>query len=528
MKPRNYLSLFLLLALIAVLLIDSNQYQRRELQSISKKQEPLEHVVSIATSRDQSTVEAITPEKEPSLIPPADKISDEELAEFPGAKVIESAQGPGSKPGETLQVRILKTNFKDPYVRTEATLDNQTGNMIARHEMAADHLIATLANDGMDQDFLNYAHSLGLIITYITPQIVKLSIPSTTHLIPTLSTILTNLKHNGLSTEPDYITQEKLIKNSGDVTSQWGILDTDGGVSAIKAWTICSSAASIIVAIIDSGIFYKHRDLVMNMWHNNASTFGDYYGINAYDQNGDPLDDNGHGTHCAGTIGSSNQNGLGIKGIAHKVQLMACKFMNGDATGSSLDAISCIDYAINHGAKILNCSWGCQEPSLSLYQELQKAQSHGVIIVTAAGNDALNDDQNRFYPASYTTTTVDGNGCSYPALDNVIAVAATAPGDDFAFFSNYGPQTIQVAAPGLNILSTSVNGDSDTAYAVASGTSMAAPYVTGALALLEAQNPKLSYRAIISKLLSNTDSLPILKGRTSAGRLNIARALSAH
>ncbi len=298
------------------------------------------------------------------------------------------------------------------------------------------------------------------------------------------------------------------------------------GINTLGAWKIRTEAASVIVAVIDTGIFYRHPDLASNMWHNDHPSCNDIYGCDAlHDSNsitsdipGDPIDTQGHGTMCAGIIGATGNNGIGITGIAWKVKLMACKCVDPLGNAADSDVITCLDYACSHGAKIINFSLGHAGNSeeYSAFQEaLKRAQSQKVIIVAAAGNDGKNNDATPEYPAT----------CG---LDNVIAVAATNSDDVLAAHSNDGPTTVHLGAPGSWIYSTSMTtGDIDhhPFYDHMSGTSMAAPHVTGALALMLAEFPNLSYQEIIAKLLAATDPVPGLIGKTKYGRLNIAKAL---
>jgi hypothetical protein len=238
----------------------------------------------------------------------------------------------------------------------------------------------------------------------------------------------------------------------------------------------------------------------------------DVHGINAILNDGDPDDDNGHGTHVAGIIGAVGDNGKGTVGVAWGVRLMACKFMNAYGEGSTSEAIECIDYARKNGATIINASWGGMDRSQGLERAIQRARDAGVILVTAAGNDSADNDTTASYPANFK-------------LDNLLSVAATTRNDDLdAEYSNYGKRTVHLAAPGTRIYST-LN-DSDRAYGYESGTSMAAPYVSGVLALVRGKYPDESYAQIIKRLLDGVDKVPSLNGKCiSNGRVNLQRAL---
>jgi subtilisin family serine protease len=296
------------------------------------------------------------------------------------------------------------------------------------------------------------------------------------------------------------------------------------------------------VAIIDTGIRYTHQDLKGNMWINPDSTAPDRYGTNAVAGTSDPMDDYGHGTHCAGIIGAT---GVELQGVAPQVQLMACKYMDNRGKGLLSDEIACLRYAVDHGATVLNCSYGTElgfskdgfsiSTPFSLfskaeYDTMKYVGEKGGVIAIAAGNKASSNDKIAVYPASYSVTQ------SYVvikwdyrvlrtarALNNVISVAATDDQDNLATFSNYGAESVSIAAPGSSILSTW--NYSDEAYTFDSGTSMAAPHVAGALALMQAQFPGRSNQELIAHLLETADATPSLKGKTRSGRLNLLKAL---
>jgi subtilisin family serine protease len=311
--------------------------------------------------------------------------------------------------------------------------------------------------------------------------------------------------------------------------NQWAL----SKINAPEAWRVRNMMTKpVIVAIIDTGIRYTHQDLKDNMWTNPDPLAPDHYGINAVAKTGDPMDDCGHGTHCAGIIGAT---GVGINGIVPQVQLMACKYMDKHGKGLQSDEIACLHYAVKHGANVLNCSYGTalgfsghnisvSTPfslfSKSEYDAMKYLGEKGALIAIAAGNSHNLNDVLPAYPASYC---VDSKLLNVSALNNIVSVAATDEQDQLCHFSNYGIKSVFLAAPGSNILSTW--NYSDTSYTFASGTSMAAPHVAGALALMKAKFPNRSNQELIAHLLESTDPLDSLKGKTKAGRLNLLKAL---
>jgi hypothetical protein len=260
------------------------------------------------------------------------------------------------------------------------------------------------------------------------------------------------------------------------------------------------------------------------MWRNPGEVAGDgidndgngfiddVFGINAITNSGDPMDDQGHGTHCAGTIGAVGNNGIGMTGVAWNVQLMALKFLSADGSGATSDAIQCIDYAISKGAHILSNSWGGPGGGQALEEAIARSRDANTIFVAAAGNESANNDVTASFPANST-------------VSNVVSVAATDRNDRLASFSNYGATSVDIAAPGVDIFSTYVN--SDSAYQSLSGTSMATPHVSGIFALMWAQFPNATPADLIARLYATADPIPGLSGRVATGaRANLQRALT--
>ncbi len=336
--------------------------------------------------------------------------------------------------------------------------------------------------------------------------------------------------------EPDYKLHAFVLPNDPEFLNgtQWSLRNTglSGGnigadIHAPDGWDTMHDASNIVVAVIDSGIRYTHQDLADNIWTNTAEIpdngidddnngiVDDIHGLNAITDGGDPMDDDGHGSHVAGIIGAVGNNGLGTAGVAWKVQLMACKFLDDAGNGDTSDAIQCIDYARKMKAQIINASWGGTEYSAGLLTAISAARNDGIIFVTAAGNDAQNLDFFSTYPAAFN-------------LDNMITVCATSRYDTFdSGYSNYSPTKVHVGAPGTLIYSTWDS--SDTAYSYESGTSMASPCVAGICALMKARFPDYNHRQIIDRLLNTVDPLPSLAGKCSTGgRVNLLKALGSN
>lgn len=314
-------------------------------------------------------------------------------------------------------------------------------------------------------------------------------------------------------------------------------------ISVLKAWELNKGSRDVIVGVIDTGIDYTHPDLKDNIWVNEKELKGvdgkdddgngytdDKYGWNFitgarkktyHGQLGhpDPMDDNSHGTHCAGVIGAIPNNYKGVAGINWNVKLMALKFLSKEGFGASADAYRAILYALQNNVDVLSNSWGGGDKDDLIEYAIQKAKNSGVLFVAAAGNSASNNDHFPHYPSNYE-------------VDNVVSVAATDNKDQIANFSNYGASTVHIAAPGVSIMSTipvSMSSNKKFAYAAYSGTSMATPFVAGAAALLIAHDANLRKKPmeIKKRLLSTVDVLPQLSGLVSSqGRLNVHSALT--
>jgi subtilisin family serine protease len=322
-----------------------------------------------------------------------------------------------------------------------------------------------------------------------------------------------------------------VLPHDPQFNDQWALANSGqrGGkqgadISATVAWATTTGSDKVVVAVLDSGVDYTHEDLIQNMWlrpadlapyqDNELGTIDDEHGFNAIDSAADPMDDNGHGTHCAGIIGAEGENNLGIAGVNWKVQIMPLKFMNSGGFGTTKDAIEAINYVIDRkkaGVKvrIISASWGSTQRSRALEDVIRKAYENDILFVAAAGNATTNNDRNPHFPSSYN-------------VPNVVSVAALDRHDELAKFSNYGVKSVAIAAPGVDILSTWLGN----AYEEKSGTSMATPVVSGVAALILAEYPRLSVDDLKKKLLASTDPIVALKGKTvTGGRINAAKAL---
>lgn len=330
--------------------------------------------------------------------------------------------------------------------------------------------------------------------------------------------------------EPDWIV--KALATPSDAAFAdgrlWGLRNTgqSGGtagadIDAVTAWDITTGSASVVVGVIDTGIRFTHQDLVANMWVNPGEISGngidddangyidDVYGINSITGTGNPMDDNNHGTHCAGTIGAVANGGGPHVGVAWNVRLMGLKFLAANGSGSTSDAIECVSYSVARGVKILSNSWGGGGYSQGMFDSIVAARNANVIFIAAAGNESSNNDQVANYPSNYDVA-------------NVVAVAALDRNDQLASFSNYGLTTVDIGAPGVSIYSTTA--ESNTAYSTFDGTSMATPHVAGAAALLRAAFPAATFTELKQRLLTAARPVSSLAGKSVTGATLDARA----
>ena len=320
-----------------------------------------------------------------------------------------------------------------------------------------------------------------------------------------------------LFAEPNATVQTQgLVPNDPDFKLQWGLKDgSNTSIDAALAWTRTTGSSATIVAVLDTGIDLSNPEFAGRIWTNPDSSGSDGYpgdvnGWNFVANDADVQDDNDHGTHVAGILAASGNNGIGVAGVDWNTQIMPVKVLDANGDGTDAAIVSGIDFAVQHGASVINASWGGGPYSAAVANAINYAGSQGVVFVTAAGNSGSNDNTTPFYPASYD-------------LPNEIAVAAVNQAGNLASFSDYGAGTVALAAPGVNILSTIPGG-----YAYMSGTSMATPYVSGVVALVAGLHPSDTAAQLVQQVESTAKPLAGLAGKTATGGIvDAARALGA-
>ena len=328
--------------------------------------------------------------------------------------------------------------------------------------------------------------------------------------------------------EPNYEVHALVVPNDPMFSQLYAMQNTGqtGGtpgadIRATDAWNQFTGDPDLKIGVIDTGVDYNHPDLVANIWTNpneipangidddDNGYVDDVHGYDFVNLDGDPIDDNGHGTLLAGTISAVGNNQIGVVGVNWQAKVVAIKLLGANGGGVASDAIDALQYAITVGVRVTNNSWGNLPFSQALLDAINAAGAAGELFVAAAGNDGSDNDLSPFYPASFNTPYV-------------IAVAASDHNDALAAFSNFGQTSVDLAAPGVNIVSTLPGGN----YGSNSGTSMAAPYVTGAVALVRGHFQALSPLQAKDVILNSADPLPAFAGKVlTGGRLNLLRAV---
>lgn len=449
----------------------------------------------------------------------------ENIIETPAAATVETVLAtqwldPENKMAERRRITVAKTAFKYPLIRRAESVSGIGDKRVVKQLSAsvADHVIVKLS-PGIDEKVLaEKLVSTGLKLREMRENglaLIEVEAPFSADAQSEAITRLERLEGVIEFAEPDYLIFPCGTPNDKDFqTRMWPMHNTGAtadslpgaDIKAPEAWEIQNSAPGIIVAVTDTGVRYTHEDLAANIW---AHPTTGIHGLDSYDNDNDPMDTDGHGTHVAGILGARGNNGKGITGVAWNVKIMPLRFI-GETGGTTSDAIRVIDYARENGARIINASWGSNDKSTALEQAIMLCEEAGIIIVAAAGNDGRDTDTSPHYPSSLP-------------CPNIVSVASTTSRDQLSAFSNYGYRSVDIAAPGSAVWSCAA--DSDSAYKYLSGTSMAAPHVAGALALGLVRYPTDSMADLIERLRYSTDIQTVYQA-AARGRLNLYKFLN--
>jgi subtilisin family serine protease len=324
--------------------------------------------------------------------------------------------------------------------------------------------------------------------------------------------------------EPDLLVERsQTIPNDPMWSSQWDMQ----AIRAPAAWDLTTGSPGAVVGVLDTGIDLTHPDLRDRLWTNPGEIpangvddehdgwIDDVHGVDCAADDGDPIDDDGHGTHVAGTIGAAGNDGVGIAGVGWNIRLMALDIFKPNGTAAVSDITQCVDYAIAHGIRVTNNSWGGATFSQAEYDAFVRARNAGILMVAAAGNTGWNVDTTPLYPAAFD-------------LDNVISVGASQSDDALVSWSCYGPTSVDIAAPGVGILSTWPTYLYAPGYWAMDGTSMASPHVAGVAALILSAVPGATYPFLRQAILSSAEPVAALAGKVATGgRLDASAALTS-
>ena len=470
-----------------------------------------------------SVFQSIKPIEEPVII----ESTNPSIRSFEPAQIVEKKLVMGSM-DQWLRRRLVTVPGRYPNRLIEDTLrqnDDGAYEVVSQTAMVADHVLIRLAAEKTEADLQAFASTYG--VTIVRPlklsgyYLLKLK---KSHLNAVRDALKTFLYEDSIEhVEPNYIGTLSMAPNDPEWSELWGMQQID----APLAWDTEAGSTDILVAVVDSGVDADHVDLRANIYENpgeagSLATNGvdddfngyidDWRGWDFYNDDNNPDDDNSHGTHVAGTIGATGNNGVGVAGVCWTVSMLPVKISDPDGSIPVDVAIDGVIYATDMGALVQNHSWGwIGTASDSLEEAIKYADINGSLFVAAAGNDNNDNDETATYPSGYE-------------VENVISVAATDESDALASFSSFGAETVDLAAPGVAILSTTP----DDNYGTMQGTSMATPHVVGAAALLLSANPVLSHLDVKAALLNSVDKIPGLAGKVATGgRLNVATLMSA-
>lgn len=449
-------------------------------------------------------------------------------ARFPAASIVEERQSFDGATQEKTVVEVVKTRSKYPHIRVETrfSFDAQAQAWTPKRptEYVADQILVQVKPGVTEKQLASALEKIeGRVIqkhVVGAATLVLVGLPRPTiEAVPNALSGLARFPEVFDIAEPHLIRRASREPNDPRYSEQWALQN----IQAPSAWDIQRGNSTVVVAVTDSGIDYNHPDLAPRVWANPNDWAGNFFdddqngyvddhrGYNFAYGNNNPYDDlpQGHGTFISGIIGAAGNNGLGMAGVCWNVRIMPVKVMDSDGLLYTFDEILGFDYARLEGAKIVNASFGGDFFSQSEYNAIARLRTAGVLLIAAAGNEGRNNDVNVNYPSSY-------------ALDNIVAVTYSDVNDNFSPNANYGATTVDLAAPGVDLLSTSPGGS----YRNGSGSSFSTPYVAGVAALLRAQNSGWNHVQVKSAILNNVDRFPHMNGRlVSRGRLNAYEAI---
>ncbi|MFA6291284.1 MAG: S8 family serine peptidase [Victivallales bacterium] len=454
------------------------------------------------------------------------------IARFSNAETLYSTENAISVTDKKRCKVVREQSFKYPLIRIDETITSK-GNAalmtnlaaeetVQRTEMVADHMIVKLKKGANRKSLEDICERKQFSIRQQLKGSQNLFLVAfdVIHANSIMIAIDEMKKEADLIeyAEPDYIVHASLSPDDPKFTdgTLWGM----NKISAPDAWDISTGSNSVLVGVIDTGVDYNHEDLIDNIWTNAGEIPGngidddgngfidDVHGWDAVNNDGDPMDDHYHGTHCSGTIGGVGNNGTAIVGVNWKVGIMGLKFLDAGGSGDISDAVVCLNYATLMHADLTSNSWGGGGFSQSMKDALD---ANGKLFIAAAGNDGSDNDTTPSYPSNYD--------CA-----NIVAVAATDSSDVLAYFSNYGLTTVDLAAPGVDVYSSTPSNS----YEYLSGTSMATPHVAGAAALLLSVDQSFTAAQLKAFLMDSTDPITGLSGKcVTGGRLNVFKALQS-
>ncbi len=407
------------------------------------------------------------------------------IALFPISKVGSSYQDP-------------KLEIISYYIQNQTHLDYQPNQVVVNFYEKEQHFL----------NYLKDTYQFEVMFLYQTTYKITFNNSYTTLMVLNILNSYPEIKH----AEPNYLlTPIASPTTEPNYHNQWAFTDQNYGINIHSVWNETLGSRQVVVAVIDTGIDYNHIDLKDNIWTNtNESINGkdddgngyidDYYGWNFGDNNNNPIDTYGHGTFVAGII-ASKVNNIGIAGTAPNVRVMALRVSNNEDKIFLSNVAKAINYALDKNVRIINISLISTGTSVELENLIKNANA---LFICGAGNDAQNNNNNPVYPANYN-------------FNNVIAVAAINSSGNLASFSNYGSNTIDLAAPGVTIISTALNNN----FGFSAGTSFATPYVSGVAALILSQNPTLSSSELKQRINKSTKFITSQQNKTiTEGILN--------